>query len=96
MRTHCVSVRLNPAELTVLDSQRGTLPRGAYLRRAWLGARLPRPLPAANQEALLQLRGLATNLNQLARHANADHAIELGELHRLVGNLRLTLAGLTP
>jgi len=94
MRTHCVSVRLNPAELAQLDTQRGSLPRGAMLRRAWAGARLPRPVPHANADALAQLRGLASNLNQLARHANQSHALDLAELARTVAGLRRTLAGL--
>lgn len=94
MRTHCVSVRLNPSELAQLDTARCTLPRGAYLRRAWAGARLPRPVPPANVEALTQLRGLASNLNQLARHANQNGQLDLAGLAGLVAQLRRTLAGL--
>lgn len=94
MRTHCVSVRLNPAELALLDAARCTLPRGAYLRRAWSGARLPRPVPAANAEALAQLRGMAANLNQLARYANQGSGLDLVGLIDLVAQLRRTLMGL--
>lgn len=94
MRTHCVSVRLNPSELAQLDATRCTLPRGTYLRHAWAGTRLPRPVPAANAEALAQLRGLASNLNQLARHANQHALLDLTELAGLVAQLRRTLAGL--
>lgn len=94
MRKHCVSVRLNPDELAQLDRQRGRMPRGSFMRRAWTGARLPRPVPAANAAALTQLRGLAANVNQLARHANTHGLVDLAELGRQVGELRRLLAGL--
>jgi hypothetical protein len=81
-------------ELAALDAQRATLPRGAHLRRAWAGAKLPRPIPGANVDALGQLRGLASNLNQLARHANQSGQVELAELAATVAGLRATLAGL--
>lgn len=94
MRTHCVSVRFDPAELAQLDAARCTMPRGAYLRHAWSGARLPRPIPAANAEALAQLRGVAANLNQVARHANQGGGLDLESLMDLVARLRRTLVGL--
>ncbi|CAH2898836.1 MAG: hypothetical protein PCALPYG88_3752 [uncultured Paraburkholderia sp.] len=94
MRTHCVSVRLNSDELLVLDAQRGRTRRGSYLRRVWSGAKLPRLIPAANADALQQLRGVASNLNQLARRANAEHALELIALAATASELRKTLAGL--
>lgn len=93
-RTHCVSVRLNPAELALLDSQRGTLPRGAQMRRAWAGVRLPRPVPAINAEALAQLRGIATNLNQLARRTNAGDDLDFAMLSYLLSSARAVLAGI--
>ncbi|QUN80416.1 plasmid mobilization relaxosome protein MobC [Burkholderia pseudomallei] len=89
-----MSVRLNTEELLTLDGQRGRTPRGAYLRRMWSGAKLPRLIPAANADALDQLRGIASNLNQLARHANAAHTLELAALAATVGDLRKALAGL--
>jgi hypothetical protein len=94
MRTHCVSVRLNSDELLALDTQRGNITRGAYVRRAWSGAKLPRVVPAANADALQQLRGVAANLNQLTRHANGEHTLELTALARTVGELRKVLTGL--
>lgn len=94
MRIHCVSVRLNPAELAQLDAARCSMPRGTYLRRAWSGARLPRPIPVANAEALATLRGLATNLNQVARYANQEGVLDLIGLIELVTRLRRTLVGL--
>ena len=94
MRTHCVSVRLDSDELLALDAQRGRIRRGAYLRRIWNGAKMPRLVPATNIDALQQLRGVASNLNQLARHANTEHALELTVLASTVGELRKALAGL--
>lgn len=94
MRTHCVSVRLNSDELLALDAQRGRMRRGTYFRRVWRGAKLPRLIPTVNADALQQLRGVASNLNQLARHANAEHALDLTALAATVGELRRALVGL--
>ncbi|WP_366915586.1 MobC family plasmid mobilization relaxosome protein [uncultured Herbaspirillum sp.] len=94
MRPHCVSVRLSFGELQVLDEQRGRLPRGTHLRRVWSDAKCPFIVPSANVEALRQLRGVATNLNQLTRYANADQAFDLVATSELVERLRRVLAGL--
>jgi len=40
-RTHEIKVSLNPAELARLDSERGTMPRGRFLREAWQGPQAP-------------------------------------------------------
>ncbi len=94
MRTHCVSVRLNADELLMLDTQRGRLRRGAYLRHVWSGVKLPRTIPTVNADALQQLRGIASNLNQLARYANTERSLDLTALAIAVGTLRKALAGL--
>jgi len=95
-RTHCVSSRLNSLELAELDAIRGQQQRGAFLRLAALSptSPRPRPIPEASADALRQLRGLAANLNQLARHANQTEQLELTELSRLVADLRAVLIGL--
>ncbi|MEF6206920.1 ATP-binding protein, partial [Escherichia coli] len=36
VRTHCVSVRLNEEELSILDSKRGPYKKGEWLRMASL------------------------------------------------------------
>ena len=94
MRMHCVSVRLNPDELQALDDQRGRIPRGTHLRRIWCHEKPPRIVPAANVDALHQLRGVATNLNQLARYTNAEQALDLAATADCVARLRKALSGL--
>lgn len=37
-RAHCVSVRMNVAELATLDKQRGKVQRGEWLRMMWAGS----------------------------------------------------------
>lgn len=70
-RTHTVSVRLNDAELALLDSRRGAvqMQRGEYLRAAALH-RLPPTIPAVNREMWAELARTAANLNQIARRLN--------------------------
>ncbi len=70
-RNHCVSSWHNPAELAQLDSQRGKLARGEYLRCAALD-KLPPTIPELNQVAWVELARVASNLNQLAKACNID------------------------
>jgi hypothetical protein len=70
-RTHCVSTRLNDAELRQLDNQRGDMARGEYLRCAALD-QLPPSIPAINQAAWISLSRANSNLNQLAKQFNID------------------------
>lgn len=87
-RDHCVSVRLNAAELAQLDDVRGRFQRGEWLRIAALD-QLPPSIPAINRDAWLELARAAANLNQLAKHINqrgdADPVrigVELGAFRR--------------
>ena len=97
-REHCVSVRLNADELSRLDEQRApvNMQRGEYLRAAALH-RLPPTIPSVNRDAWVELSRLASNVNQLARAANEGRAdlpdVDLVELYRMVGDLRLSLIG---
>lgn len=50
IRSHCVSVRLNEEELTILDSKRGQYKKGEWLRMSSLD-KLPPVLPEINREA---------------------------------------------
>lgn len=70
-RNHCVSTRLNDSELTQLDSQRGSMARGEYLRCAALDE-LPPTIPEINREAWAELSRAASNLNQIAKAYNID------------------------
>ncbi len=79
LREHCVSVRLNPAELERLDALRGRLQRGHWLREAALGRGARggvegRTIPELNREAWTKLGRLSANLNQLTRAVNEGRA----------------------
>ena len=95
-RTHCVSVRLNVAELAQLDSQRGEMQRGEYLRVAALH-RLPPVVPEINKNAWVELSRLSANLNQYQASINAHRAthqqIDIGHLSDQVAALRNDLLG---
>lgn len=93
-RTHCVSVRLNPDELLLLDRLRGRVQRGSALRRMLLGQPLPLCIPTPTNSALRQLTGMANNINQLARYANINEMVELNNLREVVDNMRLLLISL--
>jgi hypothetical protein len=92
-REHCVSVRLNPAELAKLDAMKGQMQRGEAMRFAFLGTP-PQPAPpAVNVRAWQQLARVQANLNQLARAANAGDAVEIKEVLEAVREFRNALIG---
>jgi hypothetical protein len=77
LRSHCVSVRLNAAELKTLDGNRGVFQRGEWLRMASIDQLPPSPPPALNREAWLELSRAAANLNQIARALNAGESVDV-------------------
>lgn len=95
-RTHCVSVRLNVVELAQLDSQRGEMQRGEYLRVAALH-RLPPVVPEINKNAWVELSRLSANLNQYQAAINArrapDQQVDIANLSDQVAGLRNDLLG---
>ena len=86
-RTHCVSVRLNAAELRKLDGQRGGMQRGEYLRVAALH-RLPSVVPEINKLAWVELEKLADNLNHYQAGSLPNQQIEIGHLLKQIKALR--------
>jgi len=97
-RGHCVSVRLNDAELALLDSRRDPLQmqRGEYLRAAALH-RLPPIIPAVNRDAWARLARSASNLNQLAHHLNSTgliaDAADAEQIRAVLDDFRRDLIG---
>ena len=95
-RTHCVSVYLNGDEISQLDSQRGLMRRGEYLRVAALH-RLPPVVPELNKNAWVELSRLASNLNQYRAafnsHRMKNHQIDISLLMDQVAALRTDLLG---
>jgi hypothetical protein len=98
-RQHCISVRLNDAELSQLDARRGELARGEWLRCSGLD-RLPPVVPQPNIERWQVLANAANNLNQVARKLNslvtideADQA-ELEFMRNALSEFRTALLGI--
>jgi len=93
-RGHTVSVRLNPAELALLDDRRAgvRMQRGEYLRSAALHV-LPPTVPKVNRAAWAALARTAANLNQIAHRMNAGHEVAFDELQAMVTALRDDLIG---
>ena len=91
-RLHCVSMRLTLDELSLLDSKRGELQRGEWLRCALLD-RLPPIIPELNKQAWLQLSRAASNLNQVAAHMNAFQPAARFEIVQNIDEIRKILAG---
>jgi hypothetical protein len=73
LRQHCVSVRLNAAELALLDESRGRYQRGEWLRMAGIG-KLPPTIPSINLKAWASLAQVASNLNQYQVAINCGKA----------------------
>ncbi|MCS5808162.1 hypothetical protein LNO89_13675 [Klebsiella pneumoniae subsp. pneumoniae] len=67
LRIHCVSVRLNNAELAKLNTLREHYSKGEWLRMASL-QKLPPVIPAINTEAWKALSDISQKLNRIAAH----------------------------
>ncbi|EJD6492231.1 hypothetical protein M0L06_RS19065 [Citrobacter koseri] len=67
LRIHCVSVRLNNAELAKLNTLREHYSKGEWLRMASL-QKLPPVIPAINTKAWIALTDISQKLNRIAIH----------------------------
>jgi hypothetical protein len=89
-RTHCVSVRLSPAELSLLDSRRARNQRGSYLRACLLD-KLPPVIPPVNLSLHRDLGRALGNLATVATAMRGGKYVELPEVLQTVRDLRLRL-----
>lgn len=98
LRTHCVSVRITPSELRLLDSLRGHISRGSFLRKIFLGKKIPSAVPEVNQKAYLETARWAANLNQISHffHMHGDEIPARGteEIYTYLKKFRGQLIGL--
>ena len=100
-REHCVSVRLNAAELMQLDLRRGRFQRGEWLRMAAID-QLPPSIPALNAHAWAELARLSKTLKQgqvptnFGSPSQGENFAQLEHLRREVVNLRHALVGTRP
>ncbi|ECC1695589.1 hypothetical protein DPB93_20270 [Salmonella enterica subsp. salamae] len=67
LRIHCVSVRLNNAELVKLNTLREHYSKGEWLRMVSL-QRLPPAIPAINIKAWKALTNISQKLNRISTH----------------------------
>ncbi|GKW33891.1 ATP-binding protein [Pectobacterium carotovorum subsp. carotovorum] len=70
LRCHCISVRLNDEELTLLNERRGSHRKGEWLRMAFLH-NLPSVIPSINLEAWKTLGEISQKLNRLVAHLDS-------------------------
>ncbi|KHS64164.1 hypothetical protein QT13_19245 [Pectobacterium brasiliense] len=96
IRSHCVSVRLNDEELTLLNERRGHNRKGEWLRMAFLH-NLPSVIPSINLEAWKSLSEISQKLNKLVAHLDSKShessltKTELFVVKRQISELRLNL-----
>ncbi|EBT8647034.1 hypothetical protein OP068_003123 [Salmonella enterica] len=96
LRSHCVSVRLNNEELTLLNEKRGRHRKGEWLRLSLLNT-VPGVVPAINIEAWRSLADLSQKLNKIVFHLDNKSAgshltkTELFAVKRQISDLRLHL-----
>ncbi len=93
-RKHPISCRLTDQELSQVDSQRGGMTRGEFLRRAAMDAELPPLVPEINKDAWHELSKLNGNFNQLCKQLNTFGALNNpDEMSEIIQSLRLALLG---
>ena len=92
LRDHCVSCRLNPQELSILDQVRGKLRRGESLR-VLAFTNLPAPIPELNASAWVELARASANLNQISHRINAGEDLKIDEIRHELEAFRSRLIG---
>lgn len=98
LRSHCVSVRLNNEELTLLNEKRGRHRKGEWLRLSLLN-KLPAVVPAINIGAWKSLSDISQKLNKLVAHLDNKSQgssltqTELFAVKRQISELRINLVG---
>jgi len=96
-RTHCISVRLSDEELSLLNTKRGNMKKGEWLRCAALD-KLPPVVPEPNIKKWQELGKVAGNLNQIAHKLNKKSGIDESEfnyIHHIINEFRAALIGVS-
>lgn len=89
-RNHCISTRVNSAELEALDLKRHGMQRGAFLRACFLSS-IPPLVPEINKKLWQELARSASNLNQIALRLNMQNHVEMNEVLDALRDFRITL-----
>lgn len=96
LRIHCVSVRLNKAELNTLDHERQLYAKGEWLRMCFMKNQ-PVVVPEINRNAWKMLGEINHRLNEILNHLNAKQSCssltktELFAVKRQISDLRCRL-----
>ncbi|HAW0924414.1 TPA: hypothetical protein JLU65_003071 [Escherichia coli] len=96
LRHFCISVRLNQAELELLNNRRGKHKKGEWLRLAFLN-HTPTNIPLVNVETWKMLSDISQKLNRIAIHIDGKSKdsklthTELFAVKRLLVELRNNL-----
>ena len=96
LRHFCISVRLNQAELELLNNRRGKHKKGEWLRLTFLN-HTPTNIPLVNVEAWKMLSDISQKLNRIAIHIDGKSKdselthTELFAVKRLLVELRNNL-----
>ncbi len=88
-----VMVRLTPNELEKLDSYRGKVSRGGYLR-SLLNNSKPKVIPKSNLVYHGELVKIGNNINQISRHLNMGGSVNFNILTNEINDLRRLLIGI--
>jgi hypothetical protein len=91
-RNNCVSVRLNDAELALLEKRRGGLKKGEWLRMAALDE-LPPMIPEVNRQAWVALARAHSNINQIAAKLNRGDLVDVASINAEIAEFRRKLIG---
>lgn len=96
LRHFCISVRLNQAELELLNNRRGKHKKGEWLRLTFLN-HTPTNIPLVNVEAWKMLSDISQKLNRISIHIDGKSKdsklthTELFAVKRLLVELRNNL-----
>lgn len=96
LRTHCVSVRFNQAELEILNINRRDKSKGEWLRLTSL-EKLPVIVPEINIESWKLLSDISQKLNRIINHLDTKSSnseltkTEIFAVKRLINELRSCL-----
>jgi len=94
LRSVRVELGLTVAETAQVDSLRGRVSRGRWLRMAALGKPPTPPIPEFNLDALKILSRVAGNLATVSVAMRAGHYVDIDECRNAVINLKNALSSL--
>lgn len=93
-RTIAVCSRLDSAEAAKLDTLRGKMQRGVYLRMLINGV-TPQLMPEINMQAYNTLLNISNRLDAIGSRRGVFSDAQITEIKELISNLRLELLNIT-